>query len=104
VKRKDRPGMALQIHKARTEFLHYLARWEFEVRNRAKLGHLENVGKACELLLEKLVRIQGHETLETRGFEMQCTTLAIRSKRLWEPGPTPRSVSKARPRLTLVQG
>ncbi len=103
MKRKDRPGMALQIHKAKSEFSHYLARWEFELRNGSKLGHLENVGMACKLLLEKLIRIQGHETLETRSFEMQLAALEIRSKRMWERGPELRSVKRARPRLTLVQ-
>lgn len=93
----------LQVSRARAEFLHFVGRWEYELRARSTASHLDNVGTACKLLLEKLIRIQGHETLETREFEMRLATLDIRSSRMWEPGPERRSVSKARARLRLVQ-
>ncbi len=101
MKRKDRPGMLLQVARARQEFIHYLRRWEFEIVAKAKYGHLENVGTACKLLLEKLIRIQGHETLETREYEMKLAALTVRSERMWEPEQP--GLRKARPSLRLVQ-
>lgn len=95
-----RPGHLLQVARARDEFIDFLRRWEFEVLAESTPRVLKLAGTAAALLLEKLIRIQGHETLETREYEMKLAALEIRSKRLWEPGPVPRS---ARGRLRLVQ-
>ena len=98
MRRKDTPGMLLQIARARAEFIDYLQRWEFEIVAESTPRHLKNVGTAAKLLLEKLIRIQRHETLETREYEMKLAALEIRSKRLWEPAPEETTVR----RLSLV--
>jgi hypothetical protein len=95
--------MLLQVQRARAELTHFIGRWEFEVRARSSASHLDNVGTACGLLLEKMIRIQGHETEETRRYEIRLAALQLQSRRLWEPGPERRSVAKARARLRLVQ-
>ena len=97
-----RPGHLLQVARARGELVDFVQRWEFEIAAESTPRHLKNVATACRLLLEHMIRIQGHETLETREFEMKLTALSIRSERLWSAEPEP-VVKKARPSLRLVQ-
>lgn len=93
MRRKDQPGMLLQIRRARENVVDFLQRFEFEIAAESTPRHLKNVAVACELLLEKLIRIQGHETLETRGFENALADLVEKGRRLWEverPSSPPR--------------
>lgn len=100
MRRKDQPGMALQVARARANLVDYLQRFEFEIAAESTPRHLKNVRVACELLLEKLVRIQGHETLESRAFEEKIARMDKQAKALWEPAQP--ALVRARPRLSLV--
>ena len=98
-----RPGLLLQVERVRTELVDFLQRFEFEIAAESTPRHLKNVGTVCELLLEKMVRIQGHETVETRGYEEKIRLLIHAGKALWEVEPKPIAPRSERVYLRLVR-
>lgn len=96
-----KPGNHLQVERVRGQLEDFLQRFEFEVAAESTPRHLHNVRAVCVLLCEKLVRLQGHETLETRAYEEKIETLTARGKALWEPA---KPLAKGRPRLSLIPG
>ena len=94
-----RPGMLLQVAKVRGELYRWMTHYHTEIRAESSPRHLECAKALCEELLEKMVRVQGYETQETRGLEIRIEQLSRMAEEYWRPAP---ELKKARPRLSLV--
>lgn len=97
--RKRPPGNHLAIERARIRLRDGLDTLEREIRQRSLYRHIETARGYCELCLQDLIRIQGAETLETRGYEEQLDMLAARAR-----DQQPHEPVKARARLSLIPG
>lgn len=93
-----RPGLLLQVAKVRGEINRWLTHWRTEIQAETCPRHLDCARVLCEELLAKMVRIQGYETLETRGYEDAIARLVDKQAGAWSPEP----LKKAKPRLSLV--
>lgn len=94
-----KPGNHLAIERARSRLRDGLDTLEKELLNRSIYRHILTAQDYCQLLLADMIRIQGHETLETRAYEERLDILAktVRDTIAREP-------VKARPRLSLIPG
>lgn len=95
-----RPGMLLQVARVRSELDHWLKHWQTEIKAESCPRHLECAEALSSALVEKLIRVQGHETLETRAYEEKIDRMGALSRAMWAPAP---GVKRARPRLTIVR-
>jgi hypothetical protein len=94
-----RPGVLLQVAKVRGELTRWMLHYQTEIRAESCPRHLECAKALCLELLEKMVRVQGYETQETRLLELRIEMMARTAEEMWRPAP---ELKKAKPRLSLV--
>lgn len=91
--------MLLQVSRIRAELDHWLDHWQTEIKAETCPRHLDCARLVSQLLLEKMVRIQGYETQETRAYETRIELLDRAGKAMWEPPPN----RSERPSLRIVR-
>ncbi len=99
-----KPGNHLQVERVRQQLFEFISRFEMELDAESTPRHIDNVQAVCVLLLEKLVRLQGYETVQTRALEERIDRLAAKGQALWSAAPAAPAVVKAKPRLSLIPG